>query len=79
MEKYWDIFKGGYTGYWDYLSREIVTPHWGNYFYWLIGVSLVVWGLEIAVPWRKGQKAFRRDFWLDLFYMFFNYFHSTVF
>lgn len=26
------------------------------------------------MPWRKGQKAFRQDFWLDAFYMFFNFF-----
>jgi len=30
--------------------------------------------LEIIVPWRKGQSIFRKDFWLDGFYMFFNFF-----
>jgi sterol desaturase/sphingolipid hydroxylase (fatty acid hydroxylase superfamily) len=25
-------------------------------------------------PWRKGQKPIRKDFWLDVFYMFFNFF-----
>lgn len=25
-------------------------------------------------PWRKNQKTFRKDFWLDFFYMFFNIF-----
>jgi len=34
----------------------------------------VVWLLEIAFPWRKNQAIFRKDFWLDLFYMFFNFF-----
>jgi len=33
-----------------------------------------VWGLEILFPWRKQQKIFRKDFWLDTFYMFFNFF-----
>jgi sterol desaturase/sphingolipid hydroxylase (fatty acid hydroxylase superfamily) len=34
----------------------------------------MVWILEIIIPWRKKQSVFRQDFWLDGFYMFFNYF-----
>ncbi len=34
----------------------------------------MVWILEIAFPWRKDQALFRKDFWLDTFYMFFNFF-----
>ncbi|MEO1450649.1 MAG: sterol desaturase family protein, partial [Bacteroidota bacterium] len=45
-----------------------------NYFWGLIMVSLLVWSLEIAFPWRKEQSIFRKDFWLDFFYMFFNFF-----
>jgi sterol desaturase/sphingolipid hydroxylase (fatty acid hydroxylase superfamily) len=30
--------------------------------------------LEITLPWRKKQRAIRKDFWLDGFYMFFNFF-----
>lgn len=30
--------------------------------------------LEIVFPWRKNQSIFRKDFWLDAFYMFFNFF-----
>ncbi len=48
--------------------------NWENYFYGLILISLVVWGLEILFPWRKNQAVFRKDFWLDTFYMFFNFF-----
>lgn len=48
--------------------------NWENYFYGLIIISLVVWGLEIIFPWRKNQSIFRKDFWLDTFYMFFNFF-----
>ena len=40
----------------------------------LIAISLLVWALEIAFPWRKNQSIFRKDFWLDTFYMFFNFF-----
>ncbi len=74
MEEYWKIIVDSYTGYWDYLFNEILHPSWGNYFYWLLGLSLVVWSLELIFPWRKNQKAFRKDFWLDAFYMFFNFF-----
>ncbi len=48
--------------------------NWENYFYGLIIISLFVWGLEIIFPWRKNQSIFRKDFWLDGFYMFFNFF-----
>ena len=30
--------------------------------------------LEVIFPWRKGRPFFRKDFWLDAFYMFFNFF-----
>ncbi len=74
MEKYTDIFKDSYTGYFRYLMNEITHFHWENYFYGLIAVSIIVWCLEILFPWRKDQKKIRKDFWLDTFYMFFNFF-----
>ncbi|MEZ4779729.1 MAG: sterol desaturase family protein [Flavobacteriaceae bacterium] len=74
MEKYFQLFKNSYREYFNYLIDEITHFHWENYFYGLILVSLVVWGLEILFPWRKKQKIFRKDFWLDTFYMFFNFF-----
>jgi sterol desaturase/sphingolipid hydroxylase (fatty acid hydroxylase superfamily) len=63
-----------YTGYYNYLKNEMLYPSWHNYFYWLIALSLIVWFLEILFPWRKKQAIFRQDFWLDGFYMFFNFF-----
>ncbi|TKB97661.1 sterol desaturase family protein [Pedobacter cryophilus] len=74
MDKYLKIIQESYTGYWNYLVNEILYPSWSNYFYWLIGLSLLVWMLEIIIPWRKKQAVFRQDFWMDGFYMFFNYF-----
>ena len=74
MEKYIEIFKTSYHGYFNYLWKEITHFHWENYFYGLILVSLIVWALELLFPWRKNQKVFRKDFWLDTFYMFFNFF-----
>ncbi|MCZ6593414.1 MAG: sterol desaturase family protein [Bacteroidetes bacterium] len=74
MEKYIDILKNSYSGYFNYLLDEITHFRWENYFYGLIILSLVVWGLELLLPWRKDQRTFRKDFWLDTFYMFFNFF-----
>ncbi len=74
MEKYWNIFINSYFGYWNYLVSEVLNPSWHNYFYWLILLSVFVWLLELVLPWRKNQKAIRKDFWLDGFYMFFNFF-----
>lgn len=75
MEKYTDIIKNSYLGYWNYLKNELIAiNHWDNYFYGLIIISIVVWLLEIVFPWRKNQAIFRKDFWLDTFYMFFNFF-----
>ena len=83
MEKYLNTFTEGYTGYWNYLWSEITftytyKPWWENYFYWLILVSLFFFGLEIFKPWRKKQAKFRKDFWLDFFYMFFNFFFFSL-
>jgi len=74
MTKYLDIFIQSYSNYWTYLKNEVLYPSWYNYFYWLIGISLLVWGLEIIFPWRKSQKILRKDFWIDTFYLFFNFF-----
>ena len=75
MDKYLEIIKNSYTGYWNYLQQSVLMElNWENYFYGLIIISLLVWGLELLFPWRKNQSAFRKDFWLDAFYMFFNFF-----
>lgn len=74
MSDYIDIFINGFKGYWNYFSHAILNPSWDNYFYWLIAISITVWMLEIFFPWRKDQKIIRTDFWLDGFYMFFNFF-----
>lgn len=74
MSNYWKIIQDSYSGYWNYLVQEITNPTWHNYFYLLIGMSLAVWMAEIVFPWRKKQSIIRKDFWLDGFYMFFNYF-----
>ncbi|MEM7548431.1 MAG: sterol desaturase family protein [Bacteroidota bacterium] len=74
MEKYTRIFIDSYEGYAKYLWGEVLHPTWHSYFYWLIGISLLFFLLEIIKPWRADQRILRKDFWLDLFYMFFNFF-----
>ncbi len=74
LEHYWNIVVNAYSGYFNYLVHEITRPSWNNYFYWLILVSLFFLIIEWTRPWRKNQAKFRKDFWLDFFYMFFNFF-----
>lgn len=72
--EYWELIKDSYAGYFNYVVQEVSQPGWHNYFYWLIGVSVFFLALEWIKPWRQEQAKFRRDFWLDFFYMFFNFF-----
>ena len=74
LETYIDLLLNSYSGYFNYLKNEILYWKWDNYFYGLIAISLMVWLLEMLFPWRKQQAIFRKDFWLDLFYLFFNFF-----
>lgn len=74
MNKYVDGILNAYGGYFNYLLNEIIHPTWMSYFYWLLLVSLFFFVLEWLRPWRKNQPLFRKDFWLDFFYMYFNFF-----
>jgi sterol desaturase/sphingolipid hydroxylase (fatty acid hydroxylase superfamily) len=75
MNTYLDLIKAAYTNYWNYLKQSVLMElNWENYFYGLLIISLLVWTLELIFPWRKEQSLFRKDFWLDTFYMFFNFF-----
>lgn len=61
---------------WNLITFQV--PWYANYFWGLIALSLLVWGLELVFPWRKNQKAIRKDFWLDAFYLFFNFFIFAI-
>ncbi len=74
MDRYAQIAIDSTVGYARYLWRDVTQPSLHSYFYLLIGVSLLVYALELARPWREAQPRVRRDFWLDAFYMFFNFF-----
>ena len=80
MNTYLDAFIKAFNGALDWTLKSILleVPWYTNYFWGLIVISFVVWLLEIVFPWRKNQSIFRKDFWLDGFYMFFNFFIFTI-
>jgi sterol desaturase/sphingolipid hydroxylase (fatty acid hydroxylase superfamily) len=80
MEKYSNAFIDSLIGTlnWTWDSILFNVPWYTNYFWGLISISLFVWVLEIVFPWRKDQSIFRKDFWLDAFYMFFNFFIFAI-
>ena len=80
MNKYLDTFINAFneTVDWTWKSILFEVPWYINYFWGLISISLFIWVLEIIFPWRKEQSVFRKDFWLDGFYMFFNFFIFSI-
>ncbi|MDC1327545.1 sterol desaturase family protein [Ulvibacter sp.] len=80
MEKYLQAFIDSFIGNlnWTWDSIIFQVPWYTNYFWGLIVISIVAWALEIVFPWRKDQSIIRKDFWLDGFYMFFNFFIFSI-
>ena len=80
MEKYIDAFLNSFMNSleWTWNSIAFDVPWYTNYFWGLTVISVLVWLLEILFPWRKEQSVFRRDFWLDAFYMYFNFFIFAI-
>ncbi len=80
MNSYVNAFIRSFNGTLDWTWKSIIfeVPFYTNYFWGLILISLFVWGLEMVFPWRKEQAIFRKDFWLDGFYMFFNFFIFSI-
>ena len=68
----WIVVKSS-ANIWKEITFQ-VEPWYVNYFWMLVGVSLLIWILEMVFPWRKSQPIFRKDFWLDAFFMFFNFY-----
>lgn len=56
------------------LVAQILNPTLTSSLTTLLGVSILIWSLELIRPWRTHQSSFRKDFFLDMFYMFFNFF-----
>ncbi len=78
MNKYVNIIIDAYEGYSKFFVDQVLYPSWHNYFYWIVGASLLIWLAEVLFPWRKKQPAIREHFWLDAFYVFWNYFLFTL-
>lgn len=80
MEKYLTAFTDSFMNTVDWTWKSILfdVPWYTNYFWGLVAISLAVWLLEILFPWRKYQSIIRKDFWLDGFYMFFNFFIFAI-
>ncbi len=76
IEAFISAFQANANWTWDSITFRV--PWYTNYFWGLVVISLLVWGLEILFPWRKNQPIFRKDFWLDFFYMFFNFFMFSI-
>ncbi len=81
MDNYVSLFTKTFLGslQWVWNSICFKVPWYENYFWGLLFISIVVWILEIVFPWRKNQAIIRKDFWLDGFYMFFNFFIFAIF
>jgi sterol desaturase/sphingolipid hydroxylase (fatty acid hydroxylase superfamily) len=80
MENYVHIFQNAFNGSLNWVLKSICfeVPWQHNYFWGLTIISFLIWLLELLFPWRKNQKSFRKDFWLDAFYMYFNFFVFTI-
>jgi sterol desaturase/sphingolipid hydroxylase (fatty acid hydroxylase superfamily) len=80
MDKYLAAFTDAFMASVDWTWKSIIfeVPWYTNYFWGLTAISLLVWFLEIVFPWRKEQSIFRKDFWLDGFYMYFNFFLFAI-
>ncbi len=77
MQSYVQTFFSAFGIYAASLWNELTFqggPWYVNFIYFLTALSVLVWLLEILVPWRRSQSWLRKDFWLDGFYMFFNFF-----
>ena len=72
MNKYTQIILDSFSGYYNYLVNEILNLTE------IISIGslgfLYSLGLRNHHSVEKNQQKIRKDFWLDAFYMFFNFF-----
>ncbi len=72
------IISDAYVSYARYFTEQLTLQNEGgllkNYFWILLFISGFFFLLEIVRPWRENQARFRKDFWQDFFYMYFNFF-----
>jgi len=80
IESYLEILFNSFVSSLKWLVGLIMFEEiWYKNFFWaIIIISFFIWMLEIIFPWRKNQKIFRKDFWLDGFYLLFNFFIFSI-
>ncbi len=78
MGRYLNLARDTFVGYARYLWRDITEPSAHSWFYVLLGVSAAVLVAERLWPWRREQPLVREGFWLDAFYLFFNFFGFSL-
>lgn len=80
MNTYSEAFIKAFTRSVNWTWKSIVfdVPWYTNFFWGLTVISVAVWILEVLFPWRKNQSIFRKDFWIDAFYMYFNFFVFSI-
>lgn len=77
MIHYFETAMAAYHSFFSYLLKELsfnTSPWYLNYFWALTFISAFVYLLELLFPWRNKQPKIREGFFLDLFYMYFNFF-----
>lgn len=73
-----DVGRNAWVGYWRYFGDALVNHGWGNYLTLLLVLSAGVWLWELWRPWRPQQPRIREGFFLDAFYMVFNFFGFSL-
>lgn len=71
---YLQLFADEFRGHALWLLRSVLDPDVHAWIWWVAGISLGVWLLELLLPWRRDQRVLRRDFWLDALHVVFNSF-----
>ncbi len=78
LSRYWDVATDSFVGYARYLWHDITEPSAHSWFYVLLAVSAAALAAERLWPWRPQQPLLREGFWLDTFYLFFNFFGFSL-
>lgn len=73
MSRYAETFASAFTGYARWVWSDVTQPGAHSYFTLLVVVTGVFLAWEQLAPWRS-QPRVREGFWLDAFYLVFNFY-----
>ena len=74
IEIYLKAFKDYLHWLWNDQILISTNSLFGNYFWGIALISITFFIIQVVIPWRKNQAVFRKQFWQDVFYMYFNLF-----